>query len=69
MSTAIIVAADVLDALVSASQAIATLGPIYQRMQAEGRTVLTDAEYASISQTEATAAQNLLTAIKSARKA
>lgn len=67
MATPIVIAADVLDALVSAAQAIQTLSPILKQMQAEGRTQLTSAEWDTITQDEAGAAQALLAAVQAKR--
>lgn len=67
MASTIIIAADVLDALVSAAQAIQTLTPILKQMATEGRTTLTQAEWDTITQDESGAAQSLLTAVQQAK--
>lgn len=68
MATPIVIAADVLDAIIAASQAITTLTPILKQMHADGRTQLTAQEWQTISESEAGAASSLLAAIQ-ARKA
>lgn len=67
MATPIVIVADVLDTLVAASQAIATLGPILKQMQADGRTHLTSDEWQTISSGEAGSARALLEAVQSAK--
>lgn len=48
MASTLIAIADALDLLTSAATTIATIAPIVKQAQAEGRTTLTPAEWATI---------------------
>lgn len=48
MATTIVLVADALDLAVTAAQTLSTVMPIIQQAQAEGRTTLTAAEWATI---------------------
>lgn len=67
MASTLIMVADGIDLLVSAAQAVATIGPIIQKAQAEGRTTLTADEWAQIVGQEDSAEQALSRAIEQAR--
>lgn len=67
MAATIALVADALDLLVSATQAAATIAPIIQQAQAEGRTSLSEAEWAQITGNDDSAEAALTAAIATAK--
>jgi hypothetical protein len=67
MAATMIAVADAIDLLVAATEAAATIAPIIQKAQAEGRTTLTPDEWTQITGDELSAEAALSAAIAAAK--
>jgi hypothetical protein len=61
--------AQLIQLLLAATQAISTIAPIIAAAQAQGRTTLTDAEWATVIQNDDSAGAQLLAAFTAAKAA